>query len=68
MINQINRATRRTISEIKIVEANGKEKMRPNSLKRTSPGKRPMPNFSSHGNKAEKIINAKNITSTQRII
>lgn len=51
-----------------MVEANGNEKMRPNSLKRRSPGKRPMPNFSSQGSKAEKIINAKNITTTQRIM
>jgi hypothetical protein len=50
------------------VEANGREKWMPNSLKRKSPGKRPMPNFSSQGKILENTTNTTKITITQRII
>lgn len=50
----------------KTVEANGKKIVLPNNLKRKSPGKRPMPNFSSHGKAAEKTITAMKIVINQR--
>ncbi len=49
-----------------MVEAKGKEKLRPNSLKRKSPGKRPMPSFSSQGNKLENTTTTKKIVNSQR--
>jgi hypothetical protein len=63
-----NRATRKKTQDNKTVDANGSEKTLPNNLKRTSPGKRPTPSFSSHGNNAEKTIKPTNITNTQRIM
>jgi hypothetical protein len=60
--------TKKTTTESKMVEANGKEICLPSSLKRKSPGKRPMPNFSSQGSSLEKTINTTKITTTQRII
>jgi hypothetical protein len=64
----MNRAITKTTSDIKIVDANGKVKMRPNNLKRRSPGNLPIPSFSSQGSSAEKTMVAKKITSTQRIM
>ena len=61
-------ATNNTSIEIKILEAKGREKTLPNSLKRKSPGNFPMPNFSSHGKRLANTINAKKIITTQRII
>lgn len=62
------RAISKTASEIKMVEANGNEKIRPNNLKRRSPGSLPMPSFSSQGNSVENTMSAIKITRTQRII
>jgi hypothetical protein len=63
-----NRPSKKATVDNKIVEANGSEKWRPNNVKRTSPGKRPTPNFSSQGSNWEKITSARKITNTQRII
>lgn len=63
-----SRATNNPIVEIRMVDANGNMNARPNSLNRKSPGKRPMPSFSSQGNKAEKTISAMKIVNTHRII
>lgn len=49
-----------------MVEAKGKEKLRPNNLKRTSPGKRPIPSFSSQGSKLENTTTARKMVNTQR--
>jgi hypothetical protein len=62
------RAISKTNIESKIVDANGKEKTRPRNLNRKSPGKRPMPSFSSQGSKNENTINATKITKTHLII
>lgn len=59
----------RNITTVKsTVDANGRNMLRPNRLKRISPGKRPRPSFSSHGKKADSTISATNIVNTQRII
>jgi hypothetical protein len=62
------RAIKKMTNDSKIVDANGKENTLPNNLKRTSPGRRPIPNFSSHGSNAENTMIAIKITTTQRII
>jgi hypothetical protein len=57
-----------TNKEIKIVEANGKKIFLPKKLNLTSPGKRPIPNFSNQGSKEENTISTRKIITNQRII
>jgi hypothetical protein len=64
----MNLATRKTMKDISTVEANGKKIIFPNILNRTSPGKRPIPSFSSQGNVAENITSAMKIVMVQRIM
>lgn len=49
------------------VDANGRKIFLPNNVKRTSPGKRPTPSFSSQGNAAENTTSVRKIVSVQRI-
>lgn len=51
-----------------MVEANGKQNECPKSLNRMSPGNRPIPSFSNHGNNAEKTISPIKMANTHRII
>jgi hypothetical protein len=65
---QIRRATRKTTVDSRIVEANGRKKVLPNSVKRISPGKRPIPSFSSQGSAVEKTMSAMKMARVQRIM
>jgi hypothetical protein len=51
-----------------IVDAKGRKMVFPNSVNRKSPGKRPIPSFSSHGNAAQKMTSARKIVKVQRIM
>ncbi len=51
-----------------MVDANGKKKVLPNILNRTSPGSRPIPSFSSQGNMALKTTSARKIVNNHRNI
>jgi hypothetical protein len=57
-----------TNKEIKMVDANGKNIFLPKRLNLTSPGKRPMPNLSSQGNKEENTISTRKMITNHRII
>jgi hypothetical protein len=50
------------------VEAKGRMMFLPNSRKRKSPGKRPIPNFSNQGKAAGNTISARKMTRNQRNI
>jgi hypothetical protein len=64
----MNLEIKATNKAIKIVEANGKNIFLPKRLNLTSPGKRPMPNFSSQGSKEENTISTKKMITNHRII
>ena len=64
---QTKRATRKAISEIKMVEANGSNIFLPKILNLKSPGKRPIPSFSSQGSAEANTISVRKITNSQRI-
>jgi hypothetical protein len=49
-----------------MVEANGRKISLPKSRKRTSPGMRPMPNFSNQGKADENTNNTRKIIISQR--
>jgi len=57
-----------THKEIKIVEANGKNIFLPKKLNLTSPGRRPIPNFSNQGSKEENTISTRKMITNHRII
>jgi hypothetical protein len=62
------RPPRKISVDSNIVDAKGRKTVFPNSVNRISPGKRPIPNFSSHGNAAEKMTSARKIVRVQRIM
>ena len=64
---QTKRATRKAISEMRMVEANGKNIFLPKILNLKSPGKRPIPSFSSQGSREASTINVRKIINSQRI-
>ena len=64
---QTKRATRKAISEIKMVEANGSNIFLPKILNLKSPGKRPIPSLSSQGSAEANTISVRKITNSQRI-
>lgn len=51
-----------------MVDMNGNGYSRPKSRSVKSPGNLPMPSFFIHGKHAERIDNAMNVVSTQRIM
>jgi hypothetical protein len=60
------RPAKSTSIDNNMVDANGSKIFFPNSLKRMSPGNRPTPSFSSHGNAAEKMTNTMKMVRNQR--
>jgi len=64
----INRAIKKTTAEIRIVEENGKQNDCPKRVNRTSPGKRPTPNFFNQGSNVENTIKPIKMARTHRII
>ena len=64
---QIKRATRKAMSEMRIVEANGRNIFLPKILNLKSPGKRPIPSFSNQGSAEANTISVRKITNSQRI-
>ena len=55
------------MSEMRIVEANGRNIFLPKILNLKSPGKRPIPSFSNQGSAEANTISVRKITNSQRI-
>jgi hypothetical protein len=64
---QTKRATRKAMSEMRIVEANGRNIFLPKILNLKSPGKRPIPSLSSQGSAEASTMSVIKITNNQRI-